>query len=1139
MRSILVVAASVVCCVVAAAADAQSAAPRTLMLRGETLTALQSRVRAKDATLLPAVAKLRREADKALAAPLIAVTDKRSQMPPSGDAHDYFSLSPYWWPDPAKANGLPYIRRDGETNPESKADLDQPRLARMSEQVQLLALAWWYTGEAVYATRAAAQLRTWFLDPATRMTPHLRYAQLVRGNDKERGSGIIDSRGFLDVVDAAVLLQQSSAWNAQDDRALRAWFGEYLTWLRTSDNGRTEALAKNNHGSWFAAQTAAYALYAGDSASTREIIGGIRARIGAQISPEGNQAEELLRTRSYHYSIFNIEALARLAEMGRWVGVDLWSYSAPTGGSLRAAVNRLAPFVDRQKDWPDKQLDPVSVEQLLGTFRRARVGLNEPALDTILARLPASETRVHRSTLLFAPITSSANNAPSPVREPRAVQPPGAATGPHPRIFLNAVDAAQLRLQSARYPLLARTFTETRATVDRALAASIDVPAPGEAGGYAHEKHKQNYREMQAAGSLYSITGERRYALWVRDVLEQYARLYPTLGPHPLSKNQAPGKLFHQSLNDANWLVGVAIAYDCVYNALTPAERTRIESQVLRPMAEWMSVTQAKEFDRIHNHGTWAAASVGMLGLVLGDTSYVNRALYGTKGDRRGGFLRQLDELFSPDGYYMEGPYYIRYALLPFYQFAEALERVRPDVRIYAYRDSILKKGLYAAVGTAFPNGVFPPINDASRTMAIDAPEVVLALDLAYARYGANRNLLGGAAIQGRVVLSAAGLAVARDLAQAPAVPAMNFGSVEFTDGADGKRGGLGILRSGTGAGASMLVMKYGVHGEGHGHFDKLHFSFFDGGREVAPDYGFSRWINIEPKFGGRYLPENDSYAMQTIAHNTVVVDQRTQNDAKEAADEAVWPDRHFFDTRLSYAQAMSARTTKHYAGVAMQRTMLMVRDARLPYPVIVDLFRLNSDAQHDYDWPLHFRGQLIATNVKYESATRALTPLGTAFGYEHLWKEAAGTTDDPVQVTWLDGNRYYSLTSSDWPATEVIFARTGAGDPNFNLISEPMLLLRARASDHLFASVIEPHGYFNEAQERSEQARPRIREVRVLANTTTGSVVEVRGDNGLLWTILVSHENASNTAPRRVQVIGSTWEWTGNFAIRGVSIPP
>jgi hypothetical protein len=712
------------------------------------------------------------------------------------------------------------------------------------------------------------------------------------------------------------------------------------------------------------------------------------------------------------------------------------------------------------------------------------------------------------------------------------------ATAPaqtRPSIFITKQEATQVRAGARTYPLLGRSLEEARVVLARALANPIDVPQPGEAGGYAHERHKQNYREMYLAGLLFNITGEQRYARFVRDVLEKYAVLYPTLGAHPLSKNQAPGKLFHQSLNEANWLVHTAIAYDCVYDALQPAERQRFETMVLRPMADWLSMTQAKEFDRIHNHGTWATASVGMLGYVLGDTSYVNRALYGTKRDGSGGFLRQLDLLFSPDGYYMEGPYYIRYALMPFFYFAEAIERKQPALRIYAYRDSILKKGLYSAVQTAFPNGVFPPINDASRTMAIDAPEVVLAVDLVYGRYGANANLLGAAAIQDRVILNAAGLAVAKDMTAHRSRPAMTWPSVEFTDGFDGTRGGLGILRTGAGRDASMLLMKYGVHGEGHGHFDKLHFVFFDGGREVVPDYGFSRWINVEPKFGGRYLPENDSYAMQTVAHNTVVVDETTQNRADFDAAEAVWGERHFFHGGGGAVQATSARANRHYDGVAMQRTMLLLRDARLPYPVVVDLYRLTSQASHVYDYPLHFRGQLIATNIKYQSNTARHEPLGAAHGYQHIWKDASGTTDGPVQLTWLDGSRYYSMTMAAGSGTEVIFGRTGANDPSFNLISEPMMLVRRRARDHVFASVIEPHGFFSEAQERSEQARPTIRTVRVLSSDTAATVAEVTGEGGLQWIVMINNGPASTTARHRVVAGGETYEWTGNYAVQGL----
>ena len=715
------------------------------------------------------------------------------------------------------------------------------------------------------------------------------------------------------------------------------------------------------------------------------------------------------------------------------------------------------------------------------------------------------------------------------------VFPAAAHAQRHPGIFITPAEASAVRLGAPKYPLLKQSLDEAKATVARALAKPTDVPQPGEAGGYAHERHKQNYREMQQAGLLYSITGEARYARFVRDMLEKYAVLYPTLGAHPLSKNQAPGKLFHQSLNEANWLVATSIAYDCIYDFLSPTERARFEKNVLRPMADWMSVTQAKEFDRIHNHGTWATASVGMLGYVLGDTSYVNRALYGTKRDRTGGFLRQLDLLFSPDGYYMEGPYYIRYALLPFFQFAEAVERKQPGLRIYAYRDSILKKGLYSAVQTTLPNGVFPAINDASRTMAIDAPEVVLALDLAYARYGANANLLGGAAIQNEVILNGAGLAVARDLASRRVVPKMGWSSVEFTDGPDGRRGGLGILRSGVGREASMLLMKYGVHGEGHGHFDKLHFIFFDGGREVVPDYGFSRWINIEPKFGGRYLPENDSYAMQTIAHNTVVVDETSQNSSKEADAEEVWGERSFFDASNPSAQVMSARADRHNAGVRMQRTMFLIDDARLSRPVVVDLFRALSGSSHTYDYPIHFRGQLIATDAKYESDQKEQEPLGKAFGYQHVWKQASGSVETGVSMTWLDGNRYYTVKTAPGGTSDVIFGRTGANDPNFNLISEPMMIIRRKAKDALFASVIEPHGYFNEAEERSLDARGSIQDVRVIADGAEGSVVQITGANGLAWTVMVSNGPASATARHSINAAGRTYEWTGNYKVEGV----
>ncbi len=370
-------------------------------LRADALIETKARIAAADKSVIPAYRKLLADADRALKAPIVAVTDKSSLLPPSGNKHDYFSLSPYWWPDPSKPEGLPYIRRDGETNPESKRDLDQPRVAQMGYNVQTLALAWYFSGDEKYAARAASQLRAWFLDSATRMTPHLRFSQLVRGNPAERGSGIIDTRWFIEAVQAAGLIEGSASWNATDKAALQQWLAAYLNWLLTSPNGAHEREARNNHGSWYAAQTSAYARYTGDTARVRQIVEAARERIGWQIKPDGSQPIELERTRSMHYSGFNIEALSRLAEIGRTMNVDLWNYSAPGGGSLRAAIDHLAKYIGSDEKWPGQQIDAVEPELLVIHLRRARTAFASSSYDRMLQRLPATFVSEDRSALLY------------------------------------------------------------------------------------------------------------------------------------------------------------------------------------------------------------------------------------------------------------------------------------------------------------------------------------------------------------------------------------------------------------------------------------------------------------------------------------------------------------------------------------------------------------------------------------------------------------------------------------------------------------------------------------------------------------------------------------------------------------------
>lgn len=703
------------------------------------------------------------------------------------------------------------------------------------------------------------------------------------------------------------------------------------------------------------------------------------------------------------------------------------------------------------------------------------------------------------------------------------------------KLSLSEQEVKDINRLLGKNDLITKSFNSLKEATDFALSIDIDVPPPGESGSYEHERHKQNYLDMKSAGTMFRLTKDEKYAQFIKDMLDQYAKMYPELGPHPLAHNQKPGRLFHQMLNETVWLLHTAQAYDAVYTWLTPEDRQNYEKNIFNIMVQWFTVDHPQEFDRIHNHGMWAAASVGMIGYVVENQEWVDMALYGTQKDGNGGFLAQISQLFSPDGYYMEGAYYARYALQPFLFFAEAIEKNQPELKIYEFKDQLIRKAFYSALQMTYPNGTFIPINDASRSMDINAPGVVYGTSLMYDRYGPDDNLLGIADIQNKVYLNGSGAKLAKDYQQKE-VKRPTWESIEFRDGQDGKQGGFGLLRTGEGDDQTVLAMKYGVHGLDHGHFDKLHFMFWDQKREVIPDYGYCRWINIEPKFGGRYLPENATWAKQTIAHNTVVVDQVSQNRGirKEADD--VHGKRFFFHAENPDIQVMSARADDHYPGVTMQRTLFLVRDDALDYPFVVDIYRLKSESEHTYDYPIHYRGQIMATSFEYKSNNNLLKPLGNAFGYQHIWNEAEAEPETTGWVTWLDRHRFYTWIFSGAPNMKFYFARTAANDPNFNLMVEPLFISRQTGKNHVFASVIEPHGYFNEASEESKNAYSTIRAVKVIGHNDIGTVVHILGDNNLEWFVTVYNgDNPDPTIEHSVRFRGETFSWTGNYSLKKI----
>ncbi len=723
----------------------------------------------------------------------------------------------------------------------------------------------------------------------------------------------------------------------------------------------------------------------------------------------------------------------------------------------------------------------------------------------------------------------------------------------HPNLILTQEGVRNMRASLGKAPLFDKVLAETVKEIDAEIAAGIDVPIPKDmAGGYTHERHKRNWFMMQKAGVLFQVTEQPKYAIYIRDMLLEYAKMYPRLPLHPTNRSYATGKIFWQCLNDANWLVYTSQAYDCIYNFLTESERKHLEEDLFRPYADFLSVGNPKFFNRIHNHSTWGNAAVGMIGLVMNDEELVTRSLYGLEidsnkknerdndgglirpdGMKKAGFLAQLDGSFSPDGYFTEGPYYLRYAIFPFLQFAKSLANNKPDLGILEYRDNILEKAVYSLLYQTDANGLFYPINDAQKGMSWKAREVVTAVDLAYLHYGKDPMLLSIAEKQGKVVLDEAGFAVAKALADGLAEP-MEQVSIVYTDGPKGDEGGIGILRTSTALDNELcLVMKYSAQGMGHGHFDKLAYSLYDETGEVIQDYGAARWVNIDQKGGGRYLKENNTWAKQSIAHNTVVINETSHYNGDIRIGEKHHPDLYYFHGKGD-VQVISAKSKNAYPDSELHRTLVMVKEEHFRHPILIDVFRASSKTESQFDLPIWFQGQLLLANFDYDSALDALKPLGDGHGYQHVWKEAVGKTEEGnAHIDWFSNGKFYSMTSAVDADDELIFARLGANDPNFNLRHDPAFILRKKDKKvATFVSIIEPHGAYDPVTELAEQPFTSVEKVQLLYDDEAYTVVQFNNKSGKSWTLFLANNDATEGGTHSIEIKGVTHSWEGPFSL-------
>ena len=271
----------------------------------------------------------------------------------TGGPHDYFSEGDYWWPDPNNPGG-PYIQRDGFSNPDNFND-HRLALIRLSIQVPALAAAWVLTHDRRYSEHALTHLRAWFVDERTRMNPNLQYAQAIHGRFTGRGTGIIDTVHLAEVVRAAAVLANRGAIKPADDKPLRQWFAEYLEWMNTSENGKQERDAKNNHGTCWLVQAGEFARYTGNDKRLAEYRERFKTILAPhQIAENGSFPEELRRTKPYGYCIFNLDAMAMVCQILSTPDDNLFTWTLPDGRGYGKAIAYMYPFLADKAKWPVK-----------------------------------------------------------------------------------------------------------------------------------------------------------------------------------------------------------------------------------------------------------------------------------------------------------------------------------------------------------------------------------------------------------------------------------------------------------------------------------------------------------------------------------------------------------------------------------------------------------------------------------------------------------------------------------------------------------------------------------------------------------------------------------------------------------------
>lgn len=297
----------------------------------------------------------------------------KKAVPPSGDKHDYVSMGPYWWPDPTKPDGLPYINKDGQVNPKSRTDYtDKSTLDKMANDVFILAKAYFYLADEKYVIKAKDILCEFFLNEETKMNPNLKYAQFIPGLNDGRGIGIIETTSLINVMEAVGLLSDSPNWTNDVDTGIKEWMSDYLSWLLTHPNGIAERKAANNHGTHYDRQCVTMFIFLNEISQAKDyIIKYTIPRLESQVLKDGSQPHELKRTKSWNYTTMNLLGFVELAKLAQISGVNLSNYNKNGQIYIKSMIDWFIPYLKKEKEWTWKQIKTERVTRIVPALKFA------------------------------------------------------------------------------------------------------------------------------------------------------------------------------------------------------------------------------------------------------------------------------------------------------------------------------------------------------------------------------------------------------------------------------------------------------------------------------------------------------------------------------------------------------------------------------------------------------------------------------------------------------------------------------------------------------------------------------------------------------------------------------------------------